>query len=76
MNQFKGRSSKLQLVLGETNPSERMAAEDDIPSDRLFEVEDVSHLGSVVHSMLEDFTSTARRRVKGRAASKILQQDK
>lgn len=54
MNQFKGRSSKLQLVLGETNPSERMAAEDDIPSDRLFEVEDVSHLGSVVHSMLED----------------------
>jgi intron-binding protein aquarius len=50
---FDGLPNKLQLVLGETVPSERMAG-DDIPKKKVFEVEDVSHLGSVVHSMQED----------------------
>jgi intron-binding protein aquarius len=53
MDQFGERPSKLQLVLGETNPSERKVGED-VPEKKVFEVEDVSHLGSVVHSMQED----------------------
>lgn len=52
MEQFEDMPNKLQLVLGETLPSERKLG-DDIPSDSIFEVEDVTHLGSVVHSMQE-----------------------
>ena len=52
MDQFASRPNKLQLVLGETNPTERLV-NDEIPADKLFEIEDVSHLGSVVHSMQE-----------------------
>jgi intron-binding protein aquarius len=48
--QFDDRPKKLQLVLGEHCPSERRA-DDPIPSDQIFEIENVAHLGSVVHSM-------------------------
>jgi len=53
MVQFGEFSSKLQLVLGETSPTERVVG-DHIPEKQVFEVEDVSHLGSIVHSMQED----------------------
>ena len=53
MDQFKKYPTKLQLVLGETYPSKRKA-EDELPSDKVFEVEDISHLGSIVHSMQEN----------------------
>jgi intron-binding protein aquarius len=56
MDQFDERPSKLQLVLGETNPSERKIG-DRVPNSKLFEVEDVSHLGSIVHSMQEDMVT-------------------
>jgi len=52
LQQFQDKSNKLQLVLGETRPSERKLG-DDIPSEQIFEVEDVTHLGSMVHSMQE-----------------------
>lgn len=60
-DQFAGRgSNKLRLVLGETFPTDRRAGadgEDDavgIPKDKIFEVDDVTHLGSLVHQMQED----------------------
>lgn len=53
MQQFEDKPNKLQLILGETKPSERRLG-DDIPSDKIFEVEDVTHLGSIVHSMQEE----------------------
>lgn len=56
MEQFSSRPSKLQLVL-ESHPTQRMV-NDEIPSDKLFEVDDVSHLGSVVHSMQEDLLAS------------------
>jgi intron-binding protein aquarius len=53
MDQFWQRPNKLQLFLGETKPSERKV-DDNIPKGKVFEVEDVSHLGSIVHSMQEN----------------------
>ncbi|KAL3906054.1 MAG: hypothetical protein SGILL_009431, partial [Bacillariaceae sp.] len=50
------RPVKLQLVLGETNPSERNAGELE-DKEKVFEVEDVTHLGSVVHAMQEDLVA-------------------
>lgn len=64
MEQFTAgnRSSKLQLVLGETYPNtQRMASStasiscdgnNDVKAN-VFQVEDVSHLGAMVHSMQE-----------------------
>ena len=52
MEQFEDQPNRLQLVLGETVPPERVVVET-IPSDKIFEVEDVSHLGSIVHAMQE-----------------------
>jgi len=52
-DQFAARPSKLQFVLGETFPTER-EANAAVPEDKVFEVEDVSHLGSLVHQMQED----------------------
>ena len=52
MEQFEDQPNRLQLVLGETVPPERVVDET-IPSDKIFEVEDVSHLGSIVHAMQE-----------------------
>ncbi len=55
MDQFRDRPTKLQLVLGETVSDEASRKIDDgVPEDRMFQVEDVSHLGSIVHSMQED----------------------
>jgi intron-binding protein aquarius len=53
-DQFAARPNKLQLVLGENYPSERKVA-DEIPKDKLYEIDDVAHLGSVVHQMQEDW---------------------
>jgi len=57
MDQFEPRPSKLQLVDGETHPSER-SVDDEIPSDKIFEIQDVFHLGSVVHSMQEQLIAS------------------
>ena len=54
LHQFDDKPKKLQLVLGEQFPSERKV-HDEIPSERVFEVENVSHLGSIVHSMQESW---------------------
>jgi intron-binding protein aquarius len=55
MDQFHHKPTKLQLVLGEsaTVGCERKA-DDEVAQDKVFTVEDVTHLGSVVHSMQED----------------------
>lgn len=54
MDQFGERPNKLQLVLGEHYPTERKVA-DKIPKKDLFEVEDVAHLGAMVHKMQESW---------------------
>ena len=54
LSQFDDKPKKLQLVLGEQYPTERKAS-DEIPADKKFEVENVSHLGSIVHSMQESW---------------------
>lgn len=51
--QLAERPTKLQLVMGENYPTERKL-KDDIPNDRLYEVDDVAHLGSIVHQMQEN----------------------
>jgi intron-binding protein aquarius len=56
MDQFLKFPDKLQLVLDETAPSERKIS-DDVPREKLFEVEDVSHLGSIVHSMQQNIVA-------------------
>jgi len=58
MDQFAARPNKLQLVMGESHPTERKV-DDDIPADKLFEIEDVSHLGSVVHMMQEELMANS-----------------
>ena len=50
LKQFEERPTKLQLVLGENVPSDRKVG-DAISEDGKFEVEDVSHMGTIVHSM-------------------------
>lgn len=59
MEQFEARPSKLQLVLGESHPTDRRVG-DEIPADKLFEIQDVSHLGSVVHSMQEELIASSQ----------------
>ena len=53
VEQFLSRPTKLQLVTGENYPSERMIG-DEIPADKVCEIEDVSHLGTIVHAMQEE----------------------
>ena len=53
-DQLAERPNKLQLVTGEPAPTERRV-DDEIPADQLFEVEDVAHMGSIVHQMQEDW---------------------
>lgn len=66
MDQFakNGRPNRLALVLGETFPCDRKAADvaDDneeaatmIPSDKVLQVENVEQFGVLVHQMQEDF---------------------
>jgi intron-binding protein aquarius len=57
MDQLASRPNKLQLIIGETHPTERKVT-DELPSE-VFEVEDVSHLGSLVHSMQQEWMSTS-----------------
>ena len=49
-------SHRLQLLVNETFPTERKFDEskEDLPHDQLFEVEDVEHMGAMVHQMQED----------------------
>lgn len=53
-DQFTERPSKLQLVLGENATAERHV-DDKIPVDQLYEVEDVAHMGAMVHQMQEEW---------------------
>jgi len=55
MNMFQSKPTKLQLVLGEavTDEHERKV-NDTVAEDKVFTVEDVTHLGAMVHSMQED----------------------
>eukprot|EP00532_Pseudo-nitzschia_australis_P004685 CAMPEP_0168202468 /NCGR_PEP_ID=MMETSP0139_2-20121125/24288_1 /TAXON_ID=44445 /ORGANISM="Pseudo-nitzschia australis, Strain 10249 10 AB" /LENGTH=824 /DNA_ID=CAMNT_0008128157 /DNA_START=1 /DNA_END=2475 /DNA_ORIENTATION=- len=53
MRQFEGsnRGNKLSLVLGETYPCERKTTDEIEDKQRIFEVDDVSILGTLVHKM-------------------------
>ena len=53
MDQFSNRPSKLQLVKGEHFPTKRMVG-GDVPGRNLHEVNDVTELGALVHSMQQD----------------------
>lgn len=59
MEQFNTRPSRLQLVLGESFASTERSIDDDVEKDRVFDVQDVSHLGSIVHTMQEDLIAQA-----------------
>jgi intron-binding protein aquarius len=52
------RPTKLQLVLNETFPTERTVS-DELPKNQLFEVEDVTHLGAMVHQMQQDLIQSS-----------------
>jgi intron-binding protein aquarius len=53
-DQFSERPNKLQLVVGENYPTERKIS-DEIKAETLFDVDDVVHMGSIVHQMQEDW---------------------
>jgi len=53
MDQFADRPSKLQLVKGEHFPTKRMVG-GNVPGRNLHEVNDVTELGALVHSMQQD----------------------
>jgi intron-binding protein aquarius len=57
LKQLEERPQKLQLVLGENYPSDRKV-DDEIPEDGIFEVEDVAHMGSIVHSMQQEMLAS------------------
>jgi hypothetical protein len=48
----------LQLVKGEHFPTDRLV-EEVVPNDILHEVEDVQELGTLVHSMQQEYVSKA-----------------
>ena len=56
MRQFEenGRGNKLRLVMGETFPTERKAADEIGDKETIFEVQDVSVLGSMVYKLEEE----------------------
>lgn len=54
MHQFDSKPTKLNLVLGEKYPCERKACDEFHSKKSLFEVQDLTVLGSLVHSMQED----------------------
>jgi intron-binding protein aquarius len=58
MDQFCARPAKLQLVKGEHFPTDRLV-EEAAPDDILHEVEDVQELGTLVHSMQQEYVSKA-----------------
>jgi intron-binding protein aquarius len=53
-DQYEDTPSQLQLVLGDNYPTAR-GLHEEIAKDKLFEVDDVSHLGSIVHQMQQDW---------------------
>jgi intron-binding protein aquarius len=55
LEQFAVIPNQLQLVLGETFPTDRTVEGDITDKKKIFAVEDVSHLGSIVHKMQQDF---------------------
>ena len=57
MDQLAESPGKLQLVTGETMPTERVLGAE-VAEESTFEVEDVTHLGSIVHSMQESLMKT------------------
>jgi intron-binding protein aquarius len=54
MEQLFARPNKLELVLGEQYPCDRLAREK-IAKEKCFEIQDVSHLGSIVYKMQENW---------------------
>ena len=58
MDQFGARPSKLQLVKGEHYPTNRLV-EDTVSGENLHEIEDVNQLGSLVHSIQQEYISKA-----------------
>ena len=56
MDQFAARPSKLRLVRGEHFPTDR-DCDDDIEGDKMYEVGDVTEMGTLVHSMQEAFVA-------------------
>ncbi|KAL3761010.1 hypothetical protein ACHAWU_004630, partial [Discostella pseudostelligera] len=56
MDRFSAKSSKLQLVKGEQFPTERLVG-DDVPESSLLEVNDVTDLGALVHSLQLDYAA-------------------
>lgn len=52
-DQLVAKPTKLELVLGENYPSERKISEE-VEKKNILQVDDVSHLGSIVHKMQED----------------------
>jgi intron-binding protein aquarius len=59
MEQFTMRPNQLQLVLGETYPTDRTVDGEVTDKEKIFVVEDVSHLGSIVHTMQQDLIAHA-----------------
>jgi intron-binding protein aquarius len=51
------RPTKLQLVIGEQFPTERLC-NDAVSDDQVYEVDDVVHMGSIVHQMQENLLNT------------------
>ena len=56
MDQFAAKPTKLQLVKGEHFPTERMAGAK-IDENQVHEINDVTELGGLVHSMQQDYLS-------------------
>lgn len=52
IHQNSGGSTKLQLIVGEQHPTERKMG-DPVEEDQVYEVDDVIHMGSIVHQMQE-----------------------
>jgi intron-binding protein aquarius len=50
------RPIKLQLVIGEQHPTERIC-DGKVPEEQVYEVDDVVHMGSIVHQMQENLLS-------------------
>eukprot|EP00549_Striatella_unipunctata_P000353 CAMPEP_0118689920 /NCGR_PEP_ID=MMETSP0800-20121206/9772_1 /TAXON_ID=210618 ORGANISM="Striatella unipunctata, Strain CCMP2910" /NCGR_SAMPLE_ID=MMETSP0800 /ASSEMBLY_ACC=CAM_ASM_000638 /LENGTH=960 /DNA_ID=CAMNT_0006587401 /DNA_START=100 /DNA_END=2982 /DNA_ORIENTATION=+ len=57
MAQFEDKPQKLQIVIGEHYPPQRRQ-NDPLPDERMFEVKDVEHLGSIVHELQEQMIRT------------------